>query len=153
MNQMVPWPVSRDELVLPTIGVCERHNNILGRETSFICHQEFANMHVAVSFNAHTPISFLFQHQSANICLSCEGRLTSCIPQMELTQQRIPSRKGSRCMKQKLGSDRATLCDIMDTNTRIQEYLEKTVFVFFWELFRFRNERNIISFILLPIAE
>ena len=33
------------------------------------------------------------------------------------------------------------------------EYLEWTVFVFFWELFRFRNERNIITFILLLIAE
>ena len=33
------------------------------------------------------------------------------------------------------------------------EYSEYTVFVFFWELFRFRNERNIIPFILHPIAE
>ena len=34
-----------------------------------------------------------------------------------------------------------------------KEYLEETVFVFFWELFRLRNERNIILFVLLPIAE
>ena len=34
-----------------------------------------------------------------------------------------------------------------------KDYSEYTVFVFFWELFRFRNERNIIPFILLPIAE
>ena len=30
---------------------------------------------------------------------------------------------------------------------------EKTVLVFFWELFLFRNERNAMPFILLPIAE
>ena len=33
------------------------------------------------------------------------------------------------------------------------EYSEETVFVFFWELFRFRDERNIFPFILLPIAK
>ena len=30
---------------------------------------------------------------------------------------------------------------------------EYSEFVFFWEVFRFRNERDIIPFILLPIAE
>ena len=30
---------------------------------------------------------------------------------------------------------------------------QHTVFVFFWEVFRFRNEQNIIPFIQLPIAE
>ena len=33
------------------------------------------------------------------------------------------------------------------------EYSEETICVFFWELFRFRYERNIVLFILLPIAE
>ena len=34
-------------------------------------------------------------------------------------------------------------------------YVKKneTMIAFFWDIFRFRNERNAIPFILLPIAE
>ena len=35
----------------------------------------------------------------------------------------------------------------------IPEYSQQTVFVLFWELFRFRNERKVVPFILLLIAE